>query len=708
MERAEGVNRDGEGLESADGHHHAADDHATRDHVADDHAAHDHAGHDRGGHDDHPGHDPETFRRRFWVSLVLTLPVLYLSEHVQAWLGYRAVSFPDSDWANPVLGTVLFVYGGGVFLLGARHELAARRPGMMTLVSLSVSVAYLYSMAVASGAPGTPFFWELATLVTVMLLGHWLESASVQGASRALEELSRLLPAVAHRLTGAGATEDVTVAELRRGDRVLVRPGEQVPADGEVVEGASSVDESFLTGESRPVRKAPGDEVAAASVNGEGALTVTVTRVGDETTLSQVRRLVEEARYSRGRFQVLADRAAELLFYVALAAGAVTFLVWVVAGGLQAAVTRTVSVLVIACPHALGLAVPLVVVNATASSARHGILVRHREAFERARDVAVVAFDKTGTLTEGAFGVREVRSEGVDEEVALRVAAALESRSEHPLAAAVVAAAAERGVAGAAVEGFEVVAGQGVSGTVDGRRYAVGRPEWAGELGRELPAALLGAVEEVEARGESAVVLMDERRVVAVLGLADRVRAGSRPAVTALRDAGVQVVMITGDSEAVARSVAAQLGIERFHARVLPGEKAALVRRLRSEGPVAFVGDGINDAPALLAADLGVAIGAGTNVAMESADVVLVEDDPLDVVTALRLSRAAYGKMRQNLAWATGYNAVAIPLAAGVLSGVGVVLSPAVGALLMSLSTVVVALNAMTLRRVGPRSEAGS
>ena len=687
----------------------AAGDHAHTEHehgqAGHDHAGHeDHAAHEsHGGHADHSGHeghDPETFRRKFWLSLALTLPILYFSEQIQAWLGYEAVRFPGSEWVNPVLGTILFLYGGLVFLQGARHELAARRPGMMTLISLAIVVAYVYSMAVVLGAPGMPFFWELATLLTIMLLGHWLEMASVQGASRALEELTKLLPVVAHRLTEAGGVEDVPVDRLRHGDRVLVRPGEQVPADGTVVDGASSLNESFLTGESRPVPKAEGDEVLAASVNGEGALVVAVTRVGGETTLSQVQRLVEEAQASRGRYQVLADRAAGWLFYIAVGASVVTFVVWALLGpGLQEAVTRTVSVLVIACPHALGLAIPLVIVNATALGASNGILVRNREAFERARDVAVVAFDKTGTLTEGAFGVSRVSAEGVGEDEALRLAAALEARSEHPLAAATVTAAAERGLAGMAVEGFEVVAGKGVRGVVAGRRYAIGRPEWAAELGVSFPDGLARALAESEGRGESAVALMDDARVLAVIGLADKVRESAKATVRALEAMGVEAVMITGDSQAVAATVARELGMARFHARVLPGGKARLVRELQASGPVAFVGDGINDAPALLAADLGVAIGAGTNVAIESADVVLVEDDPLDVVTALRLSRATYRKMRQNIFWATGYNAVAIPLAGGVLASVGVVLSPAVGALLMSLSTVIVAFNAMSLRR---------
>jgi len=656
-----------------------------------------HAAH--AAHADHAGHSPEAFRGRFWVSLLLTLPVLYLSEQLQAWFGYRAVSFPGSGWVNPLLGTALFLYGGLVFLRGARAELAARRPGMMTLVSLAITVAYAYSMAVAFGAPGMPFFWELGTLVVIMLLGHWLETASVQGASRALADLASLVPHVAHRVEN-GAVEDVPVAGLRHGDHVLVRPGEQLPADGRVVEGRSSVNVAFLTGESRPVPKAAGDEVLAGAVNGEGALTVAVARTGGETTLSQVQRLVEEAQASRGRFQRLADRAAGWLFYVALGAGALTFVAWLLAAGEpQQAIARAVTVLVIACPHALGLAIPLVTVNATAMSAANGILVRDREAFERARDIGIVAFDKTGTLTEGRFGVASVHAEGVGAREALALAAALETRSEHPLARAVVEEASARGLDLPRAEAFEVVAGMGVRGRVEGVTYGVGRPEWAQEQGLGFPEGLRRALAAAEGRGESAVVLVDEERVLALVGLADRVRPSAAATVRALRAAGVEPVMITGDAEAVAATVAAELGIERYHARVLPGDKAARVRELKRSAPTAFVGDGINDAPALLEADLGIAIGAGTNVAIESADLVLVENDPADVLRALRLSRATYRKMLQNLAWATGYNAVAIPLAAGVLAWTGFVLSPAAGAVLMSLSTVVVALNAVALRR---------
>ena len=490
------------------------------------------------------------------------------------------------------------------------------------------------------------------------------------------------------------------MAELRHGDLILVRPGAQIAADGRVTEGRSSVNEAFLTGESRPVSKGVGDEVVAGAVNGEGALTVAVTRVGGETTLSQIQRLVEEAQSSRSRYQNLADRAAGWLFYIAVAAGGITFVAWLVAAGdLQLAITRTVTVLIIACPHALGLAIPLVIVNATAMSAANGILVRNREAFERARDIGIVAFDKTGTLTEGKFAVNTVAVHGMDEQEALAVMAALELRSEHPLAQAIVEEAQGRELTLPDSAEFSVVAGKGVQGRVDGTAYSVGRPEWIGEQDLELPPELRTTLEEAEARGESVIALMNGERTLAVVGLADRVRQSAKLTVQALKDVGVEPVMITGDAEAVAATVAGELGISRYYARVLPGEKAEKVKELQRTAPTAFVGDGINDAPALLEADLGIAIGAGTNVAIESADLVLVENDPADVLAALKLSRATYRKMLQNLAWATGYNALAIPLAAGVLAGVGFLLSPAVGAVLMSLSTIVVAINAMLLRR---------
>ncbi len=658
-----------------------------------------HRGHDDPGHGEHEGHSPEMFRDRFLVSLVLTLPILYFSPLIQGWLGYEAVAFPGSAWVTPVLAVVLFLYGGVVFLRGAGHELAGKRPGMMTLISLAITVAFVYSLAVTAGFPGEPFYWELATLIDVMLLGHWIEMRSVEGASRALEHLAELVPTTAHRVTDDG-TEEVPVDELAEGDLVLVRPGEQVPIDGEVTEGASTMNEAFLTGESKPVPKQEGDEVVAGAVNGEGAVRIEVTRTGDETALSQIMRLVEEAQQSRSRFQGFADRAAFWLTIVALTAGAVTFGAWLVAGEtFNFALTRSVTVLVITCPHALGLAIPLVVVNATSLSAQNGILVRNREAFERARDLATVAFDKTGTLTTGSFGVRAVHAHQLDEDEALALAAGLETMSEHPLAEAVVEEARERGLELPDATDFQAVSGKGVEGTVQGERYRAGRPEWLDELGLELPEALGEGMAEAEARGESVIVVMTEDDVVALIAMRDTVRESARQAVTALGEMGVESVMITGDSEAVARTVADELGIERYHARVLPEDKADEVRTLQEDGATAFVGDGINDAPALLAADLGVAIGAGTNVAIESADLVLVEDDPLDVARALRLSKATYGKMWQNLFWATGYNAVAIPAAAGALAAWQLFLSPAVGALLMSLSTVIVAINAMLLRR---------
>lgn len=673
-------------------HHHEKSSH-TEGHV------HRHESMD-GGHDKHASHSPQMFRDRFFVSLLLTLPILYGAQLFQQWLGYRAVQFAGSEWITPVLAVVIFFYGGWPFVEGARRELAARLPGMMTLVALAISVAFAYSLSVSLGLQGMPFYWELATLVDVMLLGHWMEMLSIQSASRALEHLASLVPPIAHRVTDRG-TEDMPVSELREGDVVLVRPGEQVPVDGVVGDGTSSVNEAFLTGESRPVAKERGDEIVAGSVNGEGALRIQVTRTGERTTLSQMMRLVHEAQASRSRFQALADRAAYWLTLIAIGSGAATAASWAAAGReIAFVVERAVTVLVIACPHALGLAVPLVIVNATSLSASNGILVRNREAFERARDLRMVAFDKTGTLTEGRFVVRGVYADGPGEQEALRLAVGLEASSEHPLARAVVEEGERRGVRTAAVADFRAVAGKGVEGRLDGALYRAGRPEWAGEMGLGVGEAAKKGLDEAAARGESVIALMDESRVLAILALADRVRESAREAVRRLKEMGVQVVMVTGDAEAVAKTVAQELGIERYHARVLPQDKSRIVRELRREGPVAFVGDGINDAPALLAADLGVAIGAGTNVAIESADLVLVENDPLDVVRALRLAKATYRKMVQNLFWATGYNAVAIPIAAGVLYAWRILLSPAAGALLMSLSTVIVAVNAMLLRRV--------
>ncbi len=650
-------------------------------------------------HDKHEGHSPEMFRDRLWVSLALTVPILYFSEQFQMWFGYSAAEFNGVGWINPILATFLFAYAGKVFLVGGRNEIRDRTPGMMVLISIAISVAYFYSLAVSLGVDGEPFYWELATLLDVMLLGHWIEMRSVQSASKALDDLAAMVPTVAHLIDDTGSVTDVQVDSLQLGDQILIRPGEQVPVDGSIVDGASTMNEAFLTGESRPVTKAVGDETVAGAVNGEGALTAEVIRLGDDTALSQIMRLVEEAQASRSRFQVLADRAALWLTIIAVGTAVPTLVAWLVFGGqgTSFAVARAVTVLVIACPHALGLAIPLVNMNATSVSAKNGILVRNREAFERGRSIRYVALDKTGTLTEGRFVVSSVIPIGMSEADALDIAAALEQLSEHPLAAAIVDAAGGTGVR---ASNAKAVPGHGLEGLVDGRTWRVGRPEWASELAIEMEPSARTALQAADDRGASAVVLMDDQTVRAVITLDDKVRDSARATIASLKEMGIEPVMITGDAEAVARSVAADLGIDRYYARVLPNEKADIVKALKSSGPTAFVGDGINDAPALLTADLGVAIGAGTNVAIESADLVLVEDDPSDVVRALKLARATRRKMLQNLGWATGYNVVALPLAAGVGVGAGILLSPAVGGLFMSASTVIVAINAMLLRGI--------
>ena len=669
----------------------------NHNHHAMSHAHHNHGAH--ADHDKHAGHSPEIFQRRFFICLALTLPVLYFAPSFQQWFGYQTIQFPGSGLVSPLLSVVIYCYGGWVFLRGAWHELHGKI-GMMTLVALAITVAFAYSLAVTLGLEGEPFYWELATLVDIMLLGHWIEMASVQGASRALEHLANLVPAMAHQLM-AGQIEDVPVDSLQTSDTIIVRPGEQIPIDGEVIEGASSVNEAFLTGESRPVNKQVGDEAVGGAVNGEGALTLRVIRTGEQTTLSQIMRLVEEAQSSRSQYQVLADRLAYWLTLVAIGTGVLTFVVWLSVGPtLTFAINRAVTVLVITCPHALGLAIPLVIVNATSLSARHGILVRNREAFERARQVQAIAFDKTGTLTEGEFGVRDIVTDQIDDVKALEIAAALERFSEHPLAAAIVREVSARQLKQLSSDDFRAVAGKGVQGGVNGHNYRIGRPEWAQELALSVAPTLKTALERIEQRGESAIALMDETRLIALFGLADKVRTQARKAVDRLQKMGLQVVMITGDAEAVAKTVANDLGIDRYYARVLPQDKAALIRKLKSEKSVAFVGDGINDAPALLEANLALAIGAGTNVAIESADLVLIKSDPLDATYALKLAKATYNKMIQNLFWATGYNVIGIPLAAGVAYPFGIVLTPAVGAIFMSISTVVVSVNAMLLRRV--------
>ncbi|MGB8701821.1 MAG: heavy metal translocating P-type ATPase [Thermosynechococcaceae cyanobacterium] len=652
-----------------------------------------------GGHDKHAGHSPEMFKRRFFICLLLTLPVLYFAPMFEHWFNYQAIQFLGVNLITPILSTIIYFYGGWVFLHGALDELRSKI-GMMTLVALAITVSYVYSLAVSLGLPGDSFYMELATLVDIMLLGHWIEMTSVQGASRALEHLANLVPSIAHKQID-GHVEDVPVSTLIEGDRILTRPGEQVPIDGEVLEGTSSLNEAFLTGESRHVIKKAKDGVIAGAVNGEGALTIKVTRTGDQTTLSQIMRLVEEAQVSKSQYQTLADRLAYWLTLIAIAVATLTFIVWLTVGtdGLTFAINRAVTVLVITCPHALGLAIPLVLVNATAMSAKNGILARNRDAFERARGIKTIAFDKTGTLTTGHFGVQRIYTDGMDELQALGISASLESLSEHPLGQSIVEDANNRKIQLSKASDFQAIPGQGVEGIVKGQRYRVGRPEWVEELKVRFPQPLKKGLQESESRGESAIALMDDQQVLAVFGLADQVRESAQEAVAKLQEMGVQVVMITGDAEAVAKTVAKALNIDRYYARVLPQDKALLIHRLKAEKPIAFVGDGINDAPALTEADLGIAIGAGTNIAIESADLVLIKSDPLDVAYALKLAKATYSKMTQNLFWATGYNVIGIPLAAGVAAPFGILLSPAVGAILMSVSTVVVSINAMLLRR---------
>ena len=659
-----------------------------------------HAGH--GGHDKHAGHSVEMFRRKFWLTLALTIPTVLWGHMLMSLTGWHAPAFPGSRWIAPVFGTAVFLYGGIVFLRGAVEELKDRLPGMMTLISLAITVAFVFSAAVTLGFPGMPLWEELATLVTIMVLGHWIEMRSITQAQGALNELAKLLPNTAVRIDGE-RTEEVPVGELRDGDLVLVRPGAAVPADGSVVQGESSVNESMLTGESRPVRKREGEAVIAGTVNGEGSLRVRVTGTGERTALAGIMRLVQQAQTSRSRAQALADRAAFWLTIVALAAGVATLAAWLALrpGDPAFAVERMVTVLVIACPHALGLAVPLVVAISTTLGARGGLLVRDRRGLEEARTLNAVVFDKTGTLTLGEHRVVDVATDpGVDADEALRLAAAVERDSEHPVARAIVKSAEERGLAVPPAEGFAAIPGRGVRARVEGRDLQVGGPNLLQAEGIAPPPALAQAAERAAGAGRSAVYLLEGGRAVAVFATADAVRPESAEAVRRLHDRGIEVVMLTGDSQAVADAVAAELGIDTVFAQVLPEHKADRIRQLQAGGRrVAMVGDGVNDAPALVTADVGVAIGAGTDVAVEAGDVVLVRSDPRDVARIVELSRATYRKMVQNLWWAAGYNIAAIPLAAGVAWRWGVVLSPAVGAVLMSLSTVIVALNAQLLRR---------
>jgi len=686
---------------NADGAEKHLEDSPHDDHRATGHSAHE--GHDgHSGHDRHAGHNPEMFRRKFWLSLVLTVPVVLWAEHIQDLLGYGAPVFPGSNWIGPALGTAIFFYGGLVFLRGAWGELRSRLPGMMTLISLAITVAFVFSWVVELGLISSEaLWWELATLVTIMLLGHWIEMRSISEASGALQALAKLIPDMARRITDSGE-EQVTLDQLRVGDRVLVRPGESIPTDGVVRKGRSEVNEAMITGESQLVQKEEGEEVIAGTINGTGSLHVEVTGIGEETKLRGIMRLVADAQKSKSRVQHLADRAAQLLTGVAIAAGLLTFVVWQIIGApIDFTITRVVTVLVIACPHALGLAVPLVVAISTTLGVQGGLLVRDRRGLEEARLLDMVIFDKTGTLTLGEFRVVEMGvAEGVSEEEALRIAAAIESESEHPIAEGIVKTAVERGIEFPSADDFRSITGKGVAATVSGTDYHMGGPALLEAEGVEVSALLMGVAEGASGRGQASIYLVENRKAVAVFAVADAIREESREAIRALHERGIEVAMLTGDAEPVAKAVAKELGIDAVFARVLPEDKASRVRALQEQGKkVAMVGDGVNDAPALATADIGIAIGAGTDVAVEAGHIVLVRSDPRDIPRIVSLSRATYRKMVQNLWWAAGYNIVAIPLAAGVLSAWGILLTPAVGAVLMSGSTIVVAINAQLLKR---------
>jgi P-type Cu2+ transporter len=649
-----------------------------------------------GNTDRHAGHSVAMFRDRFWLSLALTVPVVLLSEDIQEWFGYEIPALPGVQYVPAILGTIIFAYGGTVFLRGAQGELADRKPGMMTLISLAIIVAFATSWAGTLGFFEVEIWWELATLITIMLLGHWLEMRSIAQARGALAALAELLPDTAERVI-EGGTEEVPISALRESDLVLVRPGARVPADGEVVEGSADVDESLVTGESRAVPKDVGDYVIAGTVAAGGSLRVRLTAVGDATTLSAMMRMVEAAQASASRAQALADRAAAILFYVALVAGAFTLVGWWLLGDLEGALIRTATVLVIACPHALGLAIPLVIAISTSLGARNGLLIKDRLALERARTVDTVIFDKTGTLTRGEPVLVDVASVSMDEDRVLGLAASVEADSEHPLARAIVAGAAHRRVETTPASDFEAIAGQGARAIVRGHRVQVGGPRLLKELGlTPSPRAA-----EWDGQGRTVLHVVVDGDVAGIVAIEDEVRPESKEAVDELHRLGVRVAMITGDSHAVADSVARRLGIDEVAAQVLPADKADAVRRFQLGGrKVAMVGDGVNDAPALATADVGIAIGAGTDVAVESAGIVLVRSDPRDVVGAIELSRATYTKMVQNLVWATGYNLVAIPVAMGLLVPWGIDLPMAVGAIAMSASTIIVAANAQLLRRL--------
>ena len=669
-------------------------DHSTDNH--DKHMNH-HEHTESSGHDKHAGHNPDMFKQKFWLSLLFTIPTLVFSHTVQEWFGVSWM-FPGSQYIPAIFGIIIFFYGGLVFLKGAKDELADKLPGMMTLISMAITVAFGYSLAVTLNfVSGMDFWWELATLVTIMLLGHWLEMASVQNAQGALKELAKLLPDEAELTSG----KTVPVAELKTGDLILVRPGAKIPADGEVTKGESDVNESMLTGESKAVKKITKSQVVAGTINGSGSLTIKITRIGDDTALAGIMKLVAEAQTSKSKTQILADKAAFYLTFIALGAALLTWIGWWMAGESAGFILeRIVTVLVIACPHALGLAIPLVTAISTTKAAKSGLLVRQRMALENARNIDIVLFDKTGTLTKGEQGVVDIIAAGDTKEL-LKLAAAVENESEHPIARAIVSSAKEQKLSISHATGFSALSGRGAKATVNGKVVHIGGPRMIEELSATLPENIKAASAKASNDGKTVIYVIENKKVLGAIMLADVIREESKEAVARLHDMGKRVAMLTGDSKGVAAWVAKELGIKEYFAEVLPENKAETVRKLQADGSkVAMIGDGVNDAPALTQANIGIAIGAGTDVAIESAGIVLASSDPRGVAKVITLSKATYSKMQQNLAWATGYNAIAIPLAAGVTAAFGFVLSPAFGAVLMSLSTIVVAINAQFLRKI--------
>jgi Cu2+-exporting ATPase len=690
--------------------HHSHADEMNNDHSQDKHSHMDHSEHNRhgshegdhAGHVDHSGHEL-MFRDRFWVSLLLSIPVLVFSETIQGWLSFSTPEFVGSQWITPFISIIIFAYGGLPFLQMAVPEIRKRLPGMMTLISLAISVSFAYSLAALIFNLGDDFFWELVTLIDVMLLGHWIEMRSVRQASSALDELAKLMPDEAERIVAGDETETVRVSQLTMGDVVLVRPGSSIPVDGKVISGDSQVNEAMITGESKAVGKAKGSTVVAGAINGEGSLRVEVAATGEKTALAGIMRLVKEAQQSKSRTQILADKAAAWLFYIAVGTAVLTGIGWTVAEGFGLfALQRVVTVLVIACPHALGLAVPLVVAISTSSAAKNGVLVRDRLALEEARDINIVVFDKTGTLTKGEQGV--VSSEtgkGWETDNLLALAAAVEGDSEHNLAKGIRQAAKGKGLSLPKVSDFTAIKGHGVKAQSDGKEVQLGGPRMLDKLELKLSDQFSDYAKKAGKQAQTVIYIIVDGEVVGAFALADVIREESRAAVESLHEIGIQVAMLTGDSEEVAQAVASQLNIDKYFAEVLPENKDQKIIELQKQGlRVAMVGDGINDAPALARADVGIAIGSGTDVAQQSAGIILVNSNPLDVLKIFKLSRASYRKMIQNLIWAAGYNVIAIPLAAGVLAAFGIWLSPAIGALFMSASTVIVAINAQLLRNL--------